>query len=214
MTSATPESDSRAGTAMVAEITEEDLKALDTQSVVDEPLRATDPVNAVFLKVATVVCLAVTAVMTTLVTIAVIMRYFFNSSLPIASEGPTYLFPWLIAGGAVAAQAQMGHVAVEALLERLHGRNLKTAYLLIWGFVTVLLAYLTYLGLYMVPPMAQQTTPIMGWPQIGSFAAFIVMVAAMAVQAGARTYYIAKNGVPHHVPTMENPTPTQENIDV
>jgi len=36
----------------------------------------------------------------------------------------------------------------------------------------------------------------MGWPQLGSFSAFIVMVAVMAIQAGARTVRYARHGVP------------------
>lgn len=190
------------GETMITEISEKDLEALDTQSVVDEPLEATDPVNELFLKLGTVIAVVATVIMTSLVTVAVIMRYFFNSSLPIAAEGPTYLFPWLIAGGAIAAQAQMSHVGVNILVERLEGKHAKLAHLMIWGFVTVLLAYVTYLGVYMIPPMAQQSTPILGWPQLGSFAAFIFMTATMAVQATIRTLFVIKHGIPQHVPTL------------
>lgn len=194
--------DTSKGTNAVTEITEEDLNALDTQSVVDEPLEATDPINALFLRLGTVIAVATTVLMTVLVTIAVVMRYFFNSSLPLAAEGSTYLFPWLVAGGAIVAQSQMSHVAVNVLVERLHGSHERLANLMIWGFTTLLLAYVTYLAVYMIPPMAQQSTPIMGWPQLGSFSAFIFMVAAMTVQAAVRTLTVIRTGVPHHVSTL------------
>lgn len=180
-------------------ITEEDLAHLDTQSVVDQPLEATDPINRMFLRLGTVICVVLTLVMTVLVTVAVVLRYFFNSSIPIAAEGPTYLFPWLIAGGAIVAQAQMSHVAVDYVLTKMSEVTYRKATIVIWAFVAVLLAYLTYLGLYMAAPMAAQSTPIMGLPQLGSFAAFIVMTFVMCLQAIARVVHIVRNGPPERI---------------
>src|SRR5699024_3405986 len=101
-----------------------------------------------------------------------------------------------IAGGAIVAQGRRGHIAVDVLVGRLRGRALERAHIAIWAFSTLLLAYLTYLAVYLIPPMAAQSTPIMGWPQLGSFSAFIVMVAVMAVQAGARTVHCIRHGIP------------------
>src|SRR5699024_10569904 len=80
-------------------------------------------------------------------------------------------------------------IAVDVLVGRLRGRALERAQIAIWAFSTLLLAYLTYLAVYLIPPMAAQSTPLMGWPQLGSFSAFIVLVAVMAVQAGARSVH-------------------------
>lgn len=197
--------DDRRGKGQGAVITEEDLARLDTQSVVDQPLEATDPINKVFLQVGTMICVILTVVMTALVTIAVILRYFFNSSIPIAAEGPTYLFPWLIAGGAIVAQAQMSHVAVDYVMSRMSAAAYRRTVIGIWVFVAVLLAYLTYLGLYMAPPMAAQSTPIMGLPQLGSFAAFIVMTFVMCLQAVARVVHIVRNGPPERITDLTDP---------
>lgn len=191
--------------APAAVITEEDLARLDTTSVVDQPLEATDPVNAAFLKFGTVICVILTVVMTALVTTAVILRYFFNSSIPIAAEGPQYLFPWLIAGGAIVAQAQMSHVAVDYAMSRMSFENYRRTVIGIWVFVAILLAYLTYLGLYMAPPMAAQSTPIMGLPQLGSFGAFIVMTFVMCLQAIARVVHIVRNGPPERITDLTDP---------
>lgn len=186
-------------------ITEEDLARLDTTSVVDQPLEATDPINKMFLRLGTVICVVLTLVMTVLVTVAVVLRYFFNSSIPIAAEGPTYLFPWLIAGGAIVAQAQMSHVSVDYVLTKMSAATYRKAVIGIWVFVAVLLAYLTYLGLYMAAPMAAQSTPIMGLPQLGSFAAFIVMAFVMCLQAIARVVHIVRNGPPERITDLTDP---------
>ncbi|MBF0939478.1 MAG: TRAP transporter small permease [Schaalia georgiae] len=184
-------------------ITEEDLRELDTQAVLDEPLRATDPVNQWFLVIGAAVSAALTIVMLVLITVAVVMRYVFNSSIPLASEGPSYLLPWLIASGAVVAQAQMAHVGVNFFIERLKGRAYERAAIGVWVFVAVLMAYLTYLGLYMAGPMAQQVTPIMGLPQIGSFSAFIAMCACLSAQAAVRAWHFARHGAIHTVETAD-----------
>ena len=175
-------------------ITDEDLAALDTQSVLDEPLHATDRVNEVFLKFGSWLVVGLTIVMTIIMTLAVVMRYAFNSSLPIASEGPTYLFPWLIAGGAIVAQAQMAHVGVNYFLEKFKGKAFEYVSIGIWVFIAILMAYMTYLGLYMAGPMAAQETLIMGWPRLGSFGAFIVMTACLSIQAAARAWFFHKTG--------------------
>lgn len=175
-------------------ITEEDLASLDTQAGLDEPLRATDPVNAFFLRSGSVIIVLLTIIMVILMTVAVVMRYGFNSSIAIAAEGPTYLFPWLIAGGAIVAQAQMAHVGVNYFLEKFKGRAFEVMSVGIWVFVALLMAYITYLGIYMAGPMAEQRTLILGWPQLGSFGAFILMTACLCLQAAARAWFFWKQG--------------------
>ena len=64
----------------------------------------------------------------------------------------------------------------------------------IWIFSTILMAYVTYLALYMAGPMAEQRTLIMGWPQLGSFGAFIVMTGCMTIQSAARAWFFWKQG--------------------
>lgn len=175
-------------------ITEEDLANLDTGSGSGEPLQATDKVNEFFLRLGSVIVVALTIVMVLLMTAAVVMRYGFNSSLPVAAEGPAYLFPWLIAGGAIVAQAQMSHIGVSFFLEKFKGKSFEFISIGIWIFSAILMVYVTYLALYMAGPMAEQQTLIMGWPQLGSFGAFIVMTACMAVQSAARAWFFWKHG--------------------
>lgn len=198
--------ESRATSAAGTVITEEDIAALDTQSVLDAPLEATDPVNQWFLRIASWGAAALTVVMIALVTLAVIMRYVFNSSLPFASEGPTYLLPWLVCLGAIIAQAQMAHVGVTFFLEKLKGRAFQWASVAVWVFVAILMAYMTYLAAYMAGPMAEQVTPVMGWPKIGSFAAFIVMCAALSVQAAIRAWWFTRHGAVHSIDVEEDVT--------
>lgn len=179
-------------------ITEEDLAALDTSEGHADDARPEDKVNEITARIGGWIAMLATAVIVVLVTVAVVMRYFLNSSLPIAAEGPTYLFPWLIAGGAIVAQGSRGHIAVDVLVSRLSGEAYRKAQIAIWAFSTVLLGYMTYLAVYLIGPMSDQSTPIMGWPQMGSFGAFLVMIAVMTVQAGARTLHYVRHGVPDH----------------
>ncbi|MGP9745665.1 TRAP transporter small permease [Brachybacterium sp. AOP29-B2-41] len=180
-------------------ITEEDLASLDTSDGHSDDAQPEEPINRVTAQIGGWIAIISTLLIVALVTLAVIMRYFLNSSLAIAAEGPTYLFPWLIAGGAIVAQGSRGHIAVDVLVSRLTGKAFERAQIAIWAFSTLLLAYLTYLAVYLIPPMAAQSTPIMGWPQLGSFSAFIVMVAVMAIQAGARTVHYFRHGIPDEV---------------
>lgn len=195
-------------------ITEEDLASLDTSEGHSDDARPEEPINRIAAQIGGWIAIAATIVIVILVTLAVFMRYFLNSSLPIAAEGPPYLFPWLIAGGAIVAQGSRGHIAVDVLVSRLTGKAYERAQIAIWAFSTVLLAYLTYLAVYLIPPMAAQSTPIMGWPQLGSFSAFIVLVAVMAIQAGARTVHYLRHGVPADgiatVPPGSPDAPTQD----
>lgn len=193
-------------------ITEEDLAALDTSEGHADDARPEERLNEVTARIGGWIAIAATAVIVVLVTVAVIMRYFLNSSLPIAAEGPTYLFPWLIAGGAIVAQGSRGHIAVDVLVSRLHGEAYRRAQIGIWAFSTLLLGYLTYLAVYLIGPMADQSTPIMGWPQLGSFGAFLVMIAVMTLQAGARTLHYLRHGVPDHaLPiTAQSPSASKE----
>jgi hypothetical protein len=57
--------------------------------------------------------------------------------------------------------------------------------------------------------MADQSTPIMGWPQLGSFGAFLVMVAVMTVQAAARTLHYVRHGVPDHALPLTQASPKE-----
>ena len=191
-------------------ITEEDIKRLDTQSALDEPLEATDPINMWFLRIASWFCVALTIVMVILVTVAVVLRYVMNDSIDLASEAPSYLLPWLICFGAIVAQAQMAHVGVNFFLEKFKGKAYEYMSIGIWIFVAIVMAYMTYLGIYMAGPMAQQETPIMGWPQLGSFASFIVMTTCLCIQAAVRAWYFYKNGALHTVDMVDETATTKE----
>ncbi|WP_309131542.1 TRAP transporter small permease subunit [Brevibacterium sp.] len=173
-------------------ITEEDLAAIDVQGVLNEPLRATDPINKIFLVIGTAMAVIATIGIGGLMLINVALRYIWGSSLPVATEGPSYFFGWLIAAGAIIAQAQLGHVAVDLVPSLLRPRARKALLVAIWVASTLLLAYGAYLGLYLSGVLSDQKTLVMEWPVLGSFAAFIVMMLVMAVQALIRTILLLR----------------------
>ena len=194
-------------------ITEEDLEKMDHQEVLDEPLAATDKYNEVFLKIGIGIAFVASMIMLIFQLVAVGTRYFMNSSIAIASEGPIYFFPWLICGGAIIAQAQMGHVAVNYVLTKMKNETRRKFMIGIWIVVTIILAYVTYLAIYLVRPMTEQTTLIMGWPQIYSFLGFVVMAAVMTIQAAIRVYVLF-NTDPANLPITEEKDgiPTEEEV--
>lgn len=173
-------------------ITESDLEALDTQTVLDESSQATDRVNGIFMQLGSIISLVAMIATGILMLLAVVLRYVFDSSLPLAAEAPTYFFPWLIAGGAIVAQARLGHVSVDLLLELAKPLVRKALTVLVWIITTVVLAYAAYLAIYMTQSLFGQSTVIMGWPRAGSFGAFAAMLVIMAVQALFRVIDVLK----------------------
>src|SRR5699024_11774448 len=119
---------------------EEDLASLDTSEGHGEEARPEEPVNAACATVGGWIAIVATVLIVALVTVAVVMRYVLNSSLPIAAEGPTSLFPWLIAGGAIVAQGSRGHIAVDVLVGRLRGRARDPPPVALWAGSTLRLS--------------------------------------------------------------------------
>lgn len=178
-------------------ITEDDLEALDTQGVLDEAPEATDRINGIFMQIGSIISVVAMIVIGSLMLLAVVLRYVFSASLPLAAEAPTYFFPWLIAGGAIVAQARLGHVSVDLVLELVRPTFRKGLMVLVWVVTTGILAYAAYLAIFLTQSIYGQSTVIMGWPRVGSFGAFAGMLIILAVQALVRVIHILKMPTGH-----------------
>lgn len=116
---------------------------------------------------------------------SVVLRYVSGSSLGFATELPSYLFPWLICGGIIAAAATNGHLAVDFFVERLPGRPRRVVAVSMWllvvfAFWVLLTASVRIMGAY------SQSTPILGWPSVGSYFAFPITLAVLMVHSAGR----------------------------
>lgn len=123
-----------------------------------------------------------------LLVIAVILRFVFNSSLDFATEIPTFAFPWLVAGGVVAAMGRSGHLAVDFFVKKTNARVQRYIDILVWALCTVALAYLFYISTLMIRPYTFQKSPILGLPLMLSYGAYIYMAASLTIQSAARLW--------------------------
>lgn len=178
-------------------LSEEDLQGLEEpESDVIE--RGIGTINDVFRRIGATIAVVATVIVWTLLLVSVFMRYVTGSSIGFATELPAYLFPWMIAGGVIVAMSAAGHIAVDFFIARLNPRSLARMYVVIWLFSAALWGLMTVLCVRLVAPLSEQTTPILGWPMIGSFAAFIAMCICLTVQSLALAVHVARTGHTEH----------------
>ncbi|WP_258804254.1 TRAP transporter small permease [Pseudarthrobacter sp. NS4] len=160
-----------------------------------QPIEQPDPLTLVTDKVnlwATYVggLMAVLAffVIGVLLVIAVILRFGFNASLDYATEIPTFAFPWLIAGGVVAAMGRNGHLAVDYFVNKGSASLQRYLDVFVWVLCTLALAFLVYVSTLLIRPYTFQKSPILGLPMLLSYAAYIYMAVSLTVQSAARAW--------------------------
>lgn len=175
-------------------LSDADLADIDRPELEAATPRGTDPVNEAIRRLAAAVAVAALLIVWALLLLSVGLRYLTGSSMDFATELPSYLYPWIIAGGVVVAMSLGGHIAVDFLLARLGTGARRTVEVVVWGASAGLFALVTVLCVPLIGPLVEQVTPILGWPRMGSFAAFILMTLALTVQSLARAVHIARGG--------------------
>lgn len=174
-------------------LTEEDLADIDNPDTTVVIPRGTDPVNEVFRLIGAVIAVSSMLIVWVLLLIGVALRYFTGSSMDFATELPAYLYPWIISGGVIVAMALGGHIAVDFLLNQLSRRIALGTQIGVWIGSGVLFTVMSVFGFRLIEPLTAQITPILGWPQFGSFAAFLTMTICLALQSFARAWYMARH---------------------
>ncbi|AUS80935.1 hypothetical protein C1701_24250 [Actinoalloteichus sp. AHMU CJ021] len=154
-------------------------------------------VNRALTMVGSAIAVASISVIGLVLVVGVALRYFMNSSADYATELPTYLFPWLISGGVIAAMGRGGHLAVDFFVARMAPARARVVDIAAWGLSTVVLIILTFVSLRLLAPLTAQVTPILGWPVVGSFAGFALAVVALTVQCGCRLVSSIRIGPVH-----------------
>lgn len=158
---------------------------------------ATDRVNLWATYVGGALSIVGFVVIGVLLVIAVILRFVFNSSLDFATEIPTFAFPWLIAGGVVAAMGRGGHLAVDFFVNKA-GRKVQRYFdILVWILCTLALGYLFYIATLMIRPYTFQKSPILGLPMMWSYAAYLYMAASLTIQSAARLWTAVRGTYVH-----------------
>jgi TRAP-type transport system small permease protein len=117
---------------------------------------------------------------------SVVLRYVSGSSLGFATELPSYLFPWLVTGGVVAAAGANGHLAVDFFVERIPPRARRVVTTAMWALVVFAFVNLTAASLRLIDAFTGQATPILGWPAAGSYLAFPAALAVLTVHSAGR----------------------------
>lgn len=171
---------------------EEDLTEIDQPDLTVVVPRGDGPINEVLRRVGACVAILAMLIVWVLLLMGVVLRYMTGASMDFATELPTYLYPWIIAGGVVVAMSLGGHIAVDALTSRLKVRSNRALQVGVWALSGVLFAMITVLSLRLVDPLLAQITPILGWSRLGSFSAFLVMALCLSVQSWARAWFIAR----------------------
>lgn len=118
--------------------------------------------------------------------VSVALRYLTGSSLAFATELPSYAFPWLVCGGIVAAAGTGGHMAVDFLVMRLPAPIRRAVEITAWAIILVALVLILLAAWRLVASFQGQGTPILGWPAVGSYLAYPLALALLAVHAAAR----------------------------
>lgn len=157
----------------------------------------TDRINLWATYLGGVVSIIAFLVIGVLLLVAVILRFAFNTSLGFAVEIPAFAFPWLIAGGVVAAMGRGGHLAVDYFANKLSDRNRRYLDILVWAVSTLTLGFLVYISTLMIRPYMGQSSPILGLPMMISFGAYIYMAVSLTVQSAARLFAAFRGNVPH-----------------
>lgn len=126
---------------------------------------------------------------------SVALRYASGSSLAFATELPSYLFPWLVCGGIVAAAGAGGHLAVDFFVNKLPATAHRFVTTAMWVLVVVSFVVTTQAALRLIAAYQGQSTSILGWPAVGSYVAFPVALAFLALHSAGQTV-VAAIGAP------------------
>ena len=149
----------------------------------------TDKVNLYATYVGGLIAVVAMVIIGVLLVIAVFLRFGMNASLDYATEIPTFAFPWLIAGGVVAAMGRNGHLAVDYFVNKGSASLQRYADVFVWVLCTLALAFLVYVSTLLIRPYTFQKSPILGLPMMLSYAAYIYMAVSLTVQSAARAWF-------------------------
>lgn len=138
--------------------------------------------------------------------VSVVLRYLTGSSLAFATELPSYAFPWLVCGGIVAAAGTGGHMAVDFVVMRLPAAVRRAVEVASWALILVALVLIVLAAWRLVASFQGQGTPILGWPAVGSYLAFPLSLALLAVHAAARLLATLL-GVDTHIDAVHTAAP-------
>lgn len=130
--------------------------------------------------------IVITIVGLTLLT-SVLLRYLSGSSLAFATELPSYLFPWLVCGGIVAAAGAGGHLAVDFFVNKLSATAHRFVSTAMWALVVISFVVTTQAAFRLIAAYEGQSTSILGWPAVGSYVAFPIALAFLALHSAGRT---------------------------
>ena len=111
-----------------------------------------------------VIVLISTASMVMLVFVNVILRYIFNSGIPIGEEISRFFFIWMVLLGAVLAFKDNEHVGISVVIDKLKGIAKKIVLVIGNILTSVALCYLSISSIDYLEMTNTYTTPAAGLP--------------------------------------------------
>ena len=126
--------------------------------------------------IASVVSVLALAIMFIALMLEVIVRYFTDQSLGWTTESPSFLFPWLVMGGAVLAAQHGQHITVKAILGFLSNSVTKVLFVILELIVIAFFGYLAYVGFDVLKVVASEVYPI---TKLSAKWAYIALVAGL-----------------------------------
>lgn len=113
----------------------------------------------------------------------VVLRYLFGSGIPWAYEIHAILFPWLVAGGVVAASAQGRNIAITILPDMLSGAGKRAVLIAIDVAVLVISVSVLWSSQPVIFASRFQTLSTLGITQIWGYASLVYAFGLMAILA-------------------------------
>jgi TRAP-type C4-dicarboxylate transport system permease small subunit len=115
-----------------------------------------------FYKLLEIILIFLLAGMAVMVFLNVVLRYGFNSGLPVSEELSRYFFVWLTFIGAVVAFREHAHLGVESLVA-MFGRKGRSICMIISNILIILCSAIFFWGTWVQWPInASMTAPVTG----------------------------------------------------
>ncbi len=161
---------------------------------------AVDWVAGIIVAFARMVIIISGIALTVVTTANVVVRYAsVSGGLSFAQELPMLIFPWFIIAGIVIAAHAGGHMAVEWLYYRLHGRLRTTALVVANAISIAAFLVLAYQATLVAEIAAAERSPVLQLPNSIGYYSLSVGAVLVSIVTIAATTRVLRSGWDHRI---------------
>ncbi|TGR64380.1 TRAP transporter small permease subunit [bacterium M00.F.Ca.ET.194.01.1.1] len=154
-----------------------------------------DPIARLIVNLSRIVIIVSGVALTIVTTANVLARYMLSSGgFSFAQELPMLIFPWFILSGIVLAAYMGGHMAVEWLYDKLHGKLRLGAFALSGAISIASFLVLAYQSVLVAEIASVESSPVLGIPNSVGYYALAVGALLISVVTVAATLRVFKKG--------------------